>query len=113
MVICKLLKIKKIGPQKSAEIPMETYGQNGELLINENIVIETWKNDFEKLYNNDENNTFNDDFHMGALSHKLLLEDRMLDPLYDSNMERNRKAMNRNWRNQKANPALKTKTGNK
>ena len=25
----------------------------------------------------------------------------------------NRKAMNRNWRNQKANPALKTKTRNK
>ena len=25
----------------------------------------------------------------------------------------NRKAMNRNWINQKANPALKTKTGNK
>ena len=25
----------------------------------------------------------------------------------------NRKAMNRNWCNQKANPALKTKTGNK
>ena len=25
----------------------------------------------------------------------------------------NRKAMNRNWSNQKANPALKTKTGNK
>ena len=25
----------------------------------------------------------------------------------------NRKAMYRNWRNQKANPALKTKTGNK
>ena len=25
----------------------------------------------------------------------------------------NRKAMNRNWRNQKATPALKTKTGNK
>ena len=27
--------------------------------------------------------------------------------------ESNRKAMNRNWSNQKANPALKTKTGNK
>ena len=27
--------------------------------------------------------------------------------------KRNRKAMNRNWGNQKANPALKTKTGNK
>ena len=52
-------------------------------------MLETWKNDFEKLYNNDENNTFNDDFHREALSHKLLLEDRMLDPLYDSNMELN------------------------
>ena len=27
--------------------------------------------------------------------------------------ESNRKAMKRNWSNQKANPALKTKTGNK
>ena len=27
--------------------------------------------------------------------------------------ESNRKAMNRNWSNQKANPALKTKVGNK
>ena len=31
---------------------------------------------------------------------------------YD-NVKSNRKAMNRNWSNQKANPALKTKTGNK
>ena len=30
-----------------------------------------------------------------------------------SSFESNRKAMNRNWSNQKANPALKTKTGNK
>ena len=73
-------KIKKLGPRKSSEIPMETYGQNGELLMDENIVLETWKNDFEKLYNNDENNTFNADFHREALSHKLFLEDRMLDP---------------------------------
>ena len=29
------------------------------------------------------------------------------------NVENNRKAMNRNWNNQKANPALKTKAGNK
>ena len=28
-------------------------------------------------------------------------------------VESNRKAMNRNWSNQKANPALKTKAGNK
>ena len=35
--------------------------------------------------------------------------DKLLDPLQKSN----RKAMNRNWSNQKANPALKTKTENK
>ena len=29
------------------------------------------------------------------------------------NFKSKRKAMNRNWGNQKANPALKTKTGNK
>ena len=34
---------------------------------------------------------------------------RYLDDLLKSN----RKAMNRNWSNQKANPALKTKAGNK
>ena len=34
-----------------------------------------------------------------------------VDTRYD--MKSNRKAMNRNWSNQKANSALKTKTGNK
>ena len=68
---------------------MEIYGQNGELLTDENIVLETWKTDFEKLYNNDGNNDFNTDFHREALSHKLILEDRMLDPLYISNPEIN------------------------
>ena len=33
--------------------------------------------------------------------------------LTETSNESNRKAMNRNWGNQKANPALKTKTGNK
>ena len=35
--------------------------------------------------------------------------DSKFSGMYNSN----RKAMNRNWSNQKANPALKTKTGNK
>ena len=42
-------KIIKLGPRKSAEIPMETYGQNGELLMDENIVLETWKKRFRKI----------------------------------------------------------------
>ena len=38
-----------------------------------------------------------------------LVYDALVEPsVYDSN----RKAMNRNWSNQKANPALKTKAGN-
>ena len=82
-------KIKRLGPRQSTNIPMEIYGQNGEILTDENIVLETWKQDFENLYNNGDGNDFNTDFHREALSHKLLLEDRMLDPLYISNPELN------------------------
>ena len=67
---------------------MEVYGQNGELLTADNNVLETWRRDFEHLYNNEANASFNSDFHRHALSHKLLLEDRMLDPLYESNYDR-------------------------
>ena len=35
------------------------------------------------------------------------------DDIHESLDKSNRKAMNRNWHNQKANPPLKTKTGNK
>ena len=34
-------------------------------------------------------------------------------PTHEISDNSNRKAMNRNWSNQKANPALKTKAGNK
>ena len=40
----------------------------------------------------------------------ICLEDRNVFARLDKS---NRKAMNRNWSNQKANPALKTKVGNK
>ena len=39
-----------------------------------------------------------------------LADDKVAVDLYTKS---NRKAMNRNWSNQKANPALKTKTGHK
>ena len=82
-------KIKKFGKRKSVEIPMEVYDQNGELLTDHNIVLEIWRRDFEHLYNNEANALFNSDIHRHALSHKLLLEDRMLDPLYESNHDLN------------------------
>ena len=42
-----------------------------------------------------------------------MLKDRnKLTVISSKKLKSNRKEMNRNWSNQKANPALKTKTGN-
>ena len=42
-----------------------------------------------------------------------LVSESVIESVSESISESNRKAMNRNWSNQKANPALKTKAGNK
>ena len=83
-------KIKTLGPRKSTNIPMEVYNENGEILTDEQSVLNCWKTDFETIYNNDSFDSFNSEFQREALSHKRLLEDRMLDPLYESNAELNR-----------------------
>ena len=83
-------KIKTLGPRKSTNIPMEIYNENGEVLTNEKCVLNRWKTDFENIYNNESVDDFDSAFQREALSHKRLLEDRMLDPLYDSNAELNR-----------------------
>ena len=46
--------------------------------------------------------------HVGNID--TLVDGADIENKYDKS---NRKAMNRNWSNQKANPALKTKAGNK
>ena len=53
---------------------------------------------------------FNEDDFLNELSNSL---NTLFISQTDSNHTSNRKAMNRNWVNRKANPALKTKTGNK
>ena len=83
-------KIKTLGPRKSTNIPMEVYNENGEVLTNEKCVLNRWKTDFENIYNNESVDDFDSAFQREALPHKRLLEDRMLDPLYDSNAELNR-----------------------
>ena len=45
--------------------------------------------------------------------HLMVLYENYLICIFMNINKINRKAMNRNWSNQKANPALKTKTGNK
>ena len=83
-------KIKKLGPRRCSEIPMETYDQNGDTETNETCVLNQWKTDFENLYkNNDGENTFDSHFQNEALAHKTVLEDNMLDPLYESNSDLN------------------------
>ena len=68
-------------------IPVEAYDQNGDLDTNEAYVLNKWQTDFENLYHSGEGNYYDPDFQRHALSHKALLEDKMLDPLYDCNME--------------------------
>ena len=46
-------------------------------------------------------------------AHSLLIGSSFIFAGNEENHKSNRKAMNMNWSNQKANPALKTKVGNK
>ena len=82
-------KIKKLGPQKYSNIPMETTDNNGSIVTDETFVLNRWKTDFENLYRNDDENAFNTEFQNEALSHKTVLEENMLDPLYESNSDLN------------------------
>ena len=52
-------KIKTLGPRKSTNIPMEVYNENGEILTDEQSVLNCWKTDFENIYNNDSFDSFN------------------------------------------------------
>ena len=55
-------KIKKLGPRKSNSIPVEAYGENREVITDENFVLDKWKTEFENLYNSTGPNEFDTDF---------------------------------------------------
>ena len=82
-------KIKKLEPHKSNLTPIETNEENSEILTDETFILGKGKSEFEKLYNNEGSDEFDTDFHRQCWSHKRLLEERMLDPLYESNGELN------------------------
>ena len=69
--------------EKSSDIPMETFDQNGDIITFETCVLNKWETDFENLYRNDDNSAFDSHFQNEALSHKQLREENMLDTLYD------------------------------
>ena len=55
------------------------------MIRDENVVFEKWKGDFENLYSSSSSCDFDQTFYDNVKSHKRLLEDNMLDPLFISN----------------------------
>ena len=78
-------KVKHLGPRKDRSIPVEIHDDSGHVIRDENIVFEKWKGDFENLYSSSSSCDFDQMFYDTVKSHKRLLEENMLDPLFISN----------------------------
>ena len=75
--------IKNLGPKRKDSILMEVYGDDENIVSDENFVFQKWSNEFENLYNAETNENFDDQFYQEIWSEKTFLEDGMLDPLYE------------------------------
>ena len=75
--------IKHLGDRKS-RIPLKVY-KDCVLSSNEQIVTQTWHDDFKRLYNNNGNLVGDDAFYDNAIDHKCVLENMMSSPGYISN----------------------------
>ena len=82
-------KVQNLGPRRNKTIPMHFYDENGHIVTDENRVFEKWKLDFENLYNCSPSDEFDQPFYELSKTHKLLLENALLDPLYSSNADLN------------------------
>jgi len=78
--------IKKLGPRKVNEIPMQVY-VNGSLTSDTNTVLNKWKSDFGDLYNKSENvnENFDQVFYNDTLQQKYTWEQEMVQPNYENN----------------------------
>ena len=75
--------LKGLGPKIKKEIPIEIVKDDGSRSKQVPDVLEKWASDFESLYNcTTQNDTNSQD---PRLTHKDLLENAMLDPLYECN----------------------------
>ena len=54
--------------EKSSDILMETFDQNGDIITFETSVLNKWETDFENLYRTDDNSEFDSHFQNEALS---------------------------------------------
>ena len=72
------------------DIPLETYDDTGNVTSDHDTVFEKWSTDFSSLYNPENTEEhFDQQFYNEILRHKRLLEDSMLDPLYEENVSLN------------------------
>ncbi len=73
--------IKSLGTKTKKDIPMKVYHTNA-LTCDIGVVLDTWREEFSSLYNNDRQET---DFYAQSLRHKLLFQQRMEEPDYQEN----------------------------
>ena len=68
--------IKRLGPQKSKEIPMKVYDAPGDIQEDPDIVLNAWQTDFENLYNmpDDQGTHFDEEFLKNAVLSKNRME---------------------------------------
>ena len=84
-------ELKKLGPKKKPNIPMECYTEDGGITSNTLEMLKNWELDFSKLYNHSEND-FDAEFYNEALKQKQIIEDNMMDPAYIPN-----RLLNKEW----------------
>ncbi|CAG2226762.1 unnamed protein product [Mytilus edulis] len=77
-------ELNKLGPKRKKDIPMECDIGSGNITCDKSEVLQKWEYDFSNLYKK-VNTTSDDIFYAHAMQHKQLLEDNMLDPLFEPN----------------------------
>jgi len=81
-------KIKALGPRKNRDIPMQVK-MNDQLISDQYIVSEKWRDDFMTLLNSNIQPHFNDAFLNEVLQEKYRRETEMNEPQYEENHQLN------------------------
>ena len=82
--------LRSLGPKRKQDTPFEVYDEQGNVTSDPDIVCEKWSTDFSSLYNQrDTKAQFDNQFYDEILKYKRLLEENMLDPLYEENTSLN------------------------
>ena len=116
------------GPKRSGATPLLS-ADGSTLLTDKDAILKRWAEHFNSVLNRPSSVNDNAINRLPQIECNVLLDEhptvtetkKAIQHLFSGKApgtdaipaESNRKAMNRNWSNQKANPALKTKTGNK